>query len=1367
MGKFLALFFLFISFFFHSHPAAGQEYRAFALRYSMEDGLPNRLVRNVIQDRRGFIWAATDGGVVRFDGQRFKIFNQADNGLSSDIVGAVAEDANGNIWAIAAHLNAIDIINPVSGKVTSSNIFLKDQPFPVPFNRLCAPPERRTDGALVFQLTNPSGCLVYHPGTGSKIIEIPDCDAFYLLKASEKHTFWGIFIGRGPNNGGVVEIDENANVLQRFPAKNAYLFSKSLSASGLGNSFYVTESPPVISGKQTIWKFTTDGSKVGVCDYSKSHITRQFFQTEKDQIYVELPKIFDRSGQCILDISKQFPELDGAQIFWSFVDKSGKIWLATGFGLVVVELRKDYFKRLLYNEKVPGGRGYACRGIIEKNGLLTVNTENTPKSRFLIDLKTGMETQLPGLNSFGIAASGDGNIWTDFGKTIDNYWYTSVVKTSPDGKLLGPALFKKQWNGLAVAILEESPARVLLGGDGWSVIAFNPLTGGYSHLSDPACPEFAEAHVSSIRKERSGNIGICTSEGYYRLKPDGHIERYWTGGKGAFHLPYDNLIDFYEDNDGVCWVGTGGAGLMRWTPGEKGNATLLFRKNGLLNGKIYAVYEDKHKHLWLPSDYGIVQFDKENLQMRHTWLTSDGVTHNEFNRTSHCQGADGSLYFGGLNGITVFNPDEFYATDSNESVKPVLTISDFSVFDGSSGQLENRAADLLQNNHITVHPGDRYIQLEFALLEYFSPEKVSYSWKFDGLTDGWAPLNEPVLRLSSLPLGLHHLQIRAQAADGTWAENELNIQVEVLAPVYLRWWFLLIVACLLALAVWGWSKWRTAELLKNQQFLETEIDRQTTTIRRQTESLRALDEAKNRFFANVSHELRTPLTLMLGPLDSMLKRKRLEPQDQHYAQTAHTHSKELLQLVNEILDLSKLESGKMKLQEMAVSLQPYLRRVVSAFESHAERLGIQLVFEYKAHERLRVLVDNDKLQKVLNNLISNALKFTPPHAQGMVNVRVEDLDGQIRIEVQDNGRGIHADDLPHIFDRFYQTAQMNAPIEGGTGIGLALSREIAALFDGTVWVESTLGIGSRFYFQFPKKEVLGVGNERVMIGEMINNAESLSVLKSVIPPAEQVDSVEKQDVILLVEDNDSLRDYLRMMLSGRYEILEAENGGYAMSLLETRLPDLIISDIMMPVMDGFQLLEQIKNQARFQQIPIIMLTARADLHDKLRALRIGVDDYLLKPFEEAELLARVENLLHNARLRKVEQLGVEIEAMPESEPDIAPTETLSPKDREWFEQLEKMVLASVGDSRLSPDWLAQNLFVGRNVFYKKVKLLTGMTPNDYIQTLRFAQARRLLETRQVETVKEAAYAVGVKDVKYFSEVFRRHFGKLPSEYLNR
>jgi signal transduction histidine kinase/DNA-binding response OmpR family regulator/ligand-binding sensor domain-containing protein len=1331
-----------------------QDYRVFARRYGVMQGLPHRQVNSLIQDRRGVIWVATEAGVVRFDGHIFKTFNKTENGLSTDQVKCLLEDAAGYIWAISgtsAGIASLDVIEPVSGKIIPAADYFK-QPLPIPLDHLYIPfplsdfpgQQEARKGSIFLGTSNPAGWASWNPETGWQVVPIKLEGSFRPILVAPGPVLMGDYKSAADNSLCTIDCQGNFSLLPEFP------HSINLGESGDPTSFlYYHRFKDKIA---EVWAMNASGKITHQTDLSAALLKRipdafinLYAELEGGEIHLKNDLVTDKNDAVLLDLKQEYPDIKGTPVTCYLRDKRNphRVWIGTSFGLILLDIRKDHFRRLISDPKATGGRGLACRGLLVRNDTLVVNLESRDGSlgRTIVDLHSGARlSNQPGFN-LGLAAASDGTIWTNHAVNGDIFLGKMNLHTGQVAAVAPVNL--KIWS-----IFQQNAEQVLIGLEE-GLFSYDLKSRQLSSLANNQFPELAAANVVHIGSDASGKIWACTNKGLYRIEPGkGGVERYWSGGKGKFALPYDNLFHFYEDKDGIRWIGTGGGGLIRWDT-LTGVKKILFRNSGLLNGFVYAVYEDDHEHLWLPTDYGIVQFDKKLLQVRRTWLPSDGVAQEEFNRISHARGPDGTLYFGGLNGVTAFHPKDFYASaPSGNGIYP-LVVSDLRIFNGDTGQLENCTAALMSNNQITVTPSDRYVQLEFAMLDYATPDKVTYSWKIEGIDQDWLTVLEPLLRLSSLPYGAHHLRIRARAADGTWAENELDLNLKVLPPFYLRWWFVLGMILVIAAGIRMWLNWRNRTHRLEQERLETEVERQTATIRRQSEALKKLDEAKSRFFANVSHELRTPLTLVLGPLSTMLKRNKLEHEDRMHAGLAQTHGKQLLFLVNEMLALSKLESGKMELHETPVLLLPFVKRMIGGFESHAGRLGIQLTFAYESDTDLVVLADAEKIQKVVNNLLSNALKFTPKG--GKVDFRVEVNESSLQFIVRDTGRGIHPDDLPHVFERFFQTTRTDAPIEGGTGIGLALCREYAELMQGRIWVESTFGEGSVFCFEFPKR-IAAVPAAVPVIFEK----ETIGIIPK--PQTEAVLNPKNQPVILLVEDNESLRDYARLVLSAKYHVRTAENGQAAIEILrETRHQpapqiDLILSDVMMPVMDGFQLLERLKQDDQWRRIPVIMLTARAELQDKLRALRIGVDDYLLKPFEEEELMARVGNLLRHA-LERTELQSVQ------------PPSGKKAEGLEWLELLEQRVLKVAGDSRLSPTRVARDMEMELASFSSKLKSRTGLSPEDYIREVRLNLARRLLETRSCTSENEAALKAGFGDTGQFADQFKRRFGKAPVDYF--
>ena len=540
-------------------------------------------------------------------------------------------------------------------------------------------------------------------------------------------------------------------------------------------------------------------------------------------------------------------------------------------------------------------------------------------------------------------------------------------------------------------------------------------------------------------------------------------------------------------------------------------------------------------------------------------------------------------------------------------------------------------------------------------------------------------------------------------------------------------------------------------MVRYQRELEHKVAESTNRIRgdkelieRQAQLLATQNEAQRRFFANITHEFRTPLSLVMGPVDVVRKQSNLSRRYKSLLDISHQNSRRLLDLVDGVLVMSSLDVQQWRRREEIVSVPILISSIAEEYSVLGDQKQISFNIDCKRVEHSHILTDPRAVRIILNNLLSNAIKFTPNG--GKVEVIVSEVNSELTISVKDSGRGIPLEDLNKIFDRYFQTSRTDVPLEGGTGIGLSVAKELIELMGGRIKVESSIGKGALFTAVFPvkfPKETVSGGRvpavSKETKGKTFNNFKK------------------SERVILLVEDNPDFQHYIDFLLNEYYTILVTSNGIEALHLLhEGHLPDLMISDWMMPEMDGFQLAEKIKLEPKFSSIPIVFLTARSMESDMEKAVRLGIDDYLVKPFEEEALFAIVNQLLKRTKSRADASL----------QQGLSDRIELNLTDEQaWLETLQKETLDRISNDLFSVDQLASVMFMGRTKFYKEVRRLTGLTPNEYILEARLVRARMLMETHNDLTLKKVVQMVGLKDEGNFSRAFKKRFGNSPSWYL--
>ena len=1364
-----------------SQELLGEDYLINTRRLTTEEGLSQNQVNVVYQDKNGMIWLGTQYGVNRYDGYEFKWFTKEKKGLADNAVNQIVEDDGGWLWVIRQGggryyppLVSITFIHSQRLDIVSFQDHLPDVPFKLSDVKKLVPLKNYT---LLFFLKD-GRTLAYSTKTGFKETVFKG-KKFRPIKGIESDTFWaqidnnliktnlkGDIITSLPIQPNIditdVVIDAKGRTWEVWMKRTNKKRNKTGALIKQGylideSQLYFRENGELFLAKEEIRPyFATKGQPQSMpLSYASSSLELYY--------YPELKQLWMKGGRFFQFLNKNLEPVYENEHFIEkvnqrgnlFFDKQNRIWVPTRNGVLIMEIKKNPFDKLLYTKEEKGN--ISTRGIGQIENMLMVNGGKN----YAINLENDAIFNYPKIPNkanlyFPNFIDKENNYWTA-GNQIHRVDVSTgnVLETLPPNDTI---------NGRVFTLLKDSDETW------WFNVWYRFLFFYNEKIHDK--PQLFELYNGidwkgaiswQLTEDRALNaIWMVSEKALYLIdKKKGFIAKYWNKGEGQHYLPASHYYCMYEDEDGIIWLGTSD-GLLKVErkylleenlPQREQAIQLFTRLDGLPANKVFSIEEDEYNHLWLGTENGLVQFDKSTNTIR-TFLPQHGVTHPEFNRLSSFKNKDGRMYFGGLNGVTAFYPKDFH---QQAAYKIPLIISSAKALKSRNEKIEDITAEVFNTSKIVQNYRDKFLELKFSLQDYFYSDKVVYEYQIKNYKDEWTILQDNVIQIGKLPIGKYQLNVRAKGLDNRYSTSQLSIPIIAKAPFYLTWWFILLALMSIGFGLYQLYLYRTHQLIENKRELEklvaqrtAQIEKDKKIIETQAQELQELDKVKSRFFANVSHELRTPLTLILSPINSMLNSKELSNKNFTYASVIKQNAKNLLKRINEILDLTKLDAKQLEVKNQPTSFYPFVKRLVATFESLAQQKGIQLVFDFQVDKSLQILLDQDKFEHIFNNFFSNALKYTPN--EGEIEVIIKNHKTELQLSVKDTGQGIHVEDLPKIFDRFYQAKHTKSV--SGTGIGLALCRELAQVMNGSVKAESTIDKGSTFYFNFPYKEILGVLNDKKESEEV----EKIDVLTSLLV-AENKPKMNKR-TLLLVEDNTQLRNYIQLILEDDYHIITAENGRIALEKLPTANCELIISDIMMPEMDGFELLEHLKQNDKWQSIPVIMLTARASVQTKLDALRIGVDDYMVKPFEELVLKARIQNLLKNSQQR----LQTQQEEIPEAlqAKKTIKTQPINPK---WLKEIEILILAEMTNRAFNLDFIAEKMVLSKRQLQRKIKQNSGLSANNYIRAIRLEKARRMLEQGELQTVSEASYAVGFEDPHYFSTIFEKEFGVKPKVLL--
>jgi signal transduction histidine kinase/DNA-binding response OmpR family regulator len=677
---------------------------------------------------------------------------------------------------------------------------------------------------------------------------------------------------------------------------------------------------------------------------------------------------------------------------------------------------------------------------------------------------------------------------------------------------------------------------------------------------------------------------------------------------------------------------------------------------------------------------------------------------------------------------------------------PEVVLTDLRVFDKSPqpGEVFNDRV-LLQTaisevKEITLKYRENIFSLEFAALNYSNPEKNQYAYKLEGFNNDWLTTDgtHRTVTYTNLDPGKYIFRVKASNGDGVWNEKGTALLVTILPPFWRTIPAFIIYAILLAAILFA-----ARRLTIQRAHMRFQLAQQ----KKEAERVHELDLLKLKFFTNVSHEFRTPLSLIMAPVEKMLNTSR-EPEQKKQYQLIYRNARRLLALVNQLLDFRKLEMRELRLYTSMGDIVSFVKEVSCSFTDMAGAKHIHFNFTASI-ESLQISFDPDKIERILFNLLSNAFKFTPEH--GSIQVLIAQEENFVSIRVKDSGIGIPAEDQDKIFERFFQHDVPGSILNPGSGIGLAISKEFVRLHQGTIAVTSEPGRGTCFTVLLPINSPV--------TEPVVSNQEELLLEQSTEGPSDVTSkSSRKKPVILIVDDNDDIRFYLKDNLRRNYTVYEAVNGAEGWEKTKQYQPDLIVSDVMMPVMDGMELCRTIKYDKQTSHIPVILLTARSAAEPKLEAFQVGANDYVTKPFSIEMLQSRIKNLLaQQEAMRKLFQKQLEVN----------PSEiSITSVDEQFIRQAIDTVEQNISNPGFSVEDLSRALHMSRVALYKKLLALTGKSPLDFIKTIRLKRAAQLLEKSQF-TIAEIAYEVGFNNPKYFARTFKKEFGLLPSEYAGK
>ncbi|GHU57270.1 hybrid sensor histidine kinase/response regulator [Bacteroidia bacterium] len=1317
-------------------------------RLDVNNGLPSNEVSCVFKDTKGFLWFGTGSGLTRFDGYEFRDFrHEINNSLfSEEFILSISETVDGNLW-ITYQDGKISIYNPLRNL-----FFTVDEMYP---SLDIANVFQEKDNQLLFG-TNTNELFLYDFST-KKITAYPiDQTKGKVCDVSQKEGLLYVIHISGCIE--IVDMSRNECIL-----KNDYLntytntrrFHLFVDSSG---ELWIYLNPRNSNGlfrytpKTNHWTHYSTTSTIPLT----SSLIRAVEEDSAGQIWIAT----DHGGINLLNKKKgaitylkndPFDPRSISQnsVICLYKDNNGIIWCGTyknGINYYHESIFKFESLRYPISDATEAGIN-DCNCVYEDhagnlwigtngNGLLYYNRETRRYRRYQHNPSDPYSLS----SDIVVCLTGDskGNLWIGtYMEGLDCFnGKTFIHYKSGEGKqdeLSNNSvynLFADEDNNLWIGTLGGGLNRLDLETNKWS----------YFTASDQTNPLLSDNIYSLYKKGRFILIGSAL--GVNILDTRNNTISAFNGTKDSsavFNAKSINTV--FVDSRDLMWIGSN-SGLCIYDA-MNDNLYFLDKADGLPDNAVMSILEDRLHSLWLGTKNGLLKIVTQYDETEHTYhfvpttyYEDEGIQGRIFNRNSTCHTLNSELILGGTDGLTLFNPEQIkYNLNPPEPVITGLLIQNKRILPGIQD-------DISYIKNLTLTYEERSFTFTLSAFNYFLPKKNKLTYKMEGFDKEWTTIDASIRNITytNLPSGNYTFRIKAVNNDGVISKEPTILHITIQPPFWLTPWAIFFYFVIGMLVIYATIK--IILIFQKRKFKKEQAQIEVSR-------LYEIDEMKLRFFTNVSHEFRTPLTLIMVPLEKLIK-VETNPANQGILKLIHKNASQLLNLVNQLLDFRKIDVQGTPLLLSFGDIVLFVKNIVYSFKDMSEQKNIRFFFT-SSFPYFLMNFDTDKVFKIVSNLLSNAFKFTKEGGEISVTLQIErlnDTHSAVLIQIADTGIGIPPEHLELIFNRFYQvpsTDKSSSTI--GTGIGLHLCREFAKIHNGTITVKSEYGKGSTFSLSLP------VQLENIQ--EMISTPHAspkTTEHANILSPKNSKDN----PVLLIVDDNTNFRDFMQQSLSDIYQVDTAADGAEAWTYILEELPDIVVSDVMMPVLDGINLCKRIKGDVRTSHIPVVLLTAKSAEASKYAGLEAGADDYIEKPFNMDILLLKVQHLIAfrkqmQQQLFQSMQSGIQLSNVQ-----------LSSLDDQLIKKTVSFIEEQMSNPDLSVEWLSKEMGMSRANFYKKILSITGKTPVELIRAIRMKYAAQLLEKSQMR-VNEVAFQVGINDIKLFRKYFKEEFGKLPSE----